>query len=169
MATNPSGVRGDGGGREAYGVAENPGGERHGVGGGVKSLQGIITPGVDVLSWRDKTPGVATTSKGVPEEGGRGRGGEIKPPTTRATEARGTRGSNGERMGGPRTAVAPIIGEQQRTPTERGIRLSLSTARYRAMSTAYRRHQGRRSIQPTWGTRRLGMAKGAQERRPTRP
>ena len=84
LAADPSGVRVDEGGREAYGVAENlgkgegcrlagkPGRESYKLGGGggdrqgmrmeggVQLPQGIDTPGVDALPRGDKTPGVAT-------------------------------------------------------------------------------------------------------------
>ena len=56
MASEPSGVRGDGGGREAYGVADNPRGDSQGLGGGVESPQGIDTPGVDALPRVTKPP-----------------------------------------------------------------------------------------------------------------
>ena len=72
VAINPLGLGGNGGSREAYGVVENPGGDRQGVGGGVDSLQGIDTPGVDQLPRGDETPGVTTEGEGVP--GGDGWG-----------------------------------------------------------------------------------------------
>ena len=63
MARNPSRLRGEGVGCEAYGLAENPGGDHQGVRGGVKFLQGIDNPRVDELPWEDETPGVATKGK----------------------------------------------------------------------------------------------------------
>ena len=73
---------GYGGGRKAYGVAENPGGDGQGVGGAVEFLQGINNPGVYTLPQGDETPGVDTAGAGVPGEGGRGQGGDGNPPTT---------------------------------------------------------------------------------------
>ena len=67
MAGNSSGVRFKEGGRKAYGVAENPKGDRQGVRGGVESPQGINIPGEDELPRGRKTPGVATNIEGVPE------------------------------------------------------------------------------------------------------
>ena len=107
MASKPSGVRGDGGGRDAYGVAENLEGGRYGVGGGVESLQGIDTPGVDTLPRGDKTPGVATKGDGVTEEDRWGRGGDGNHPTTQVSEeSRADCGNDGmaRRL---RTAVTP--------------------------------------------------------------
>ena len=58
VASKPSKVRGDIGGREAYIMAENPRGDCHGVGGGVELPQGINTPGVGALPQGDETPRV---------------------------------------------------------------------------------------------------------------
>ena len=80
VTTEPSRVRGNGRGREACRVAENPRGDRQGLGGGVKSPQGIDTPGVETLPRRDKNPGVDTEGDGLTEEDGRGRGGDGTPP-----------------------------------------------------------------------------------------
>ena len=46
VVTEPSRLKGDRGGRDSYGVAENPGGDRQAVRGGVESPQDINTPGV---------------------------------------------------------------------------------------------------------------------------
>ena len=70
VATELFGVRGDGGVCKAYGVTENPGGYRQGVGWGVQLPQGIDSSGVDALSWGDENPGVDTAGKGVTGEGG---------------------------------------------------------------------------------------------------
>ena len=48
-AGKSSGVEGREGVHEASRVAENPGGDRQGVGGGVKPLQGVDTPLVEEL------------------------------------------------------------------------------------------------------------------------
>ena len=61
-----SGVGGKEGGGDAYRVAENLGGDRQGVQGGVESSQGIDDHGVDELPQGDETPGVATEGEGVP-------------------------------------------------------------------------------------------------------
>ena len=82
MAGDSSGVEGEEGGRVAYRVAENPGGDRQGVREGVDSPQGINTPGVEEFPRGDETPGVATEGEGVPGEDRRGQGGNVKPPTT---------------------------------------------------------------------------------------
>ena len=63
------------GGREASGVEENPGGGRHGVGGGVEWTQGADTPGVAEGPIGDKTPGGPTAAQGRPGEDGQGQGG----------------------------------------------------------------------------------------------
>ena len=62
---------------------------------------------MDELPWGDETLGVATAGDGVPGEGGRGQGGDETPPTTQATEARGSSGGVKARMGRPRTAAPP--------------------------------------------------------------
>ena len=72
-------------GREASGVAENLQGSRKGVGGGAKLPRGTDTPRVAELPLVDETPRVTTTVEGKPVENGRVRGGDEKPPTTRAT------------------------------------------------------------------------------------
>ena len=54
MAGDYSGVEGEEGGRVAYRVAENPGGDRQGVREGVDSPQGINTPGVEEFPQGDK-------------------------------------------------------------------------------------------------------------------
>ena len=86
-AGESSGVGGEEGGCESYRVAENPEGDCQGVQGGVKSLQGIDTPGVTYLPQGDKTPGVATEGEGVLGEYGLGQGGDGTTPTTRETRA----------------------------------------------------------------------------------
>ena len=58
VASEPSRVGGNEGSREAYRVAENPNGDRQGVGGGVELPQGINTPGVGALPQGDETPRV---------------------------------------------------------------------------------------------------------------
>ena len=80
VATEPSGVRGDRGGREAYGVADHLGGYHQGVRGGIESPQGINNPGVDVLPRGDETSGLDTAGEGVLGEGGRGWGAMETPP-----------------------------------------------------------------------------------------
>ena len=107
VAHESSGVGDEEGGREASGVAENPRGNHQGVGGGVELPQGIDTPGVAEFPWGDKTPGVSTKGEGVPGEDERGRGGDVTPPATRSTEARGAGGGDELRMGGLRTAGSP--------------------------------------------------------------
>ena len=68
------------GGREASGVAENPGGGgHHGVGGRVESHQGANTPGVAEERRGEETPGGPTVTEVGPGEDGRGRGGGQKP------------------------------------------------------------------------------------------
>ena len=61
-------------------MAENPGGDRQGVQGGVKLPQGIDTPGVAEFPWGDETPGVATELEVVPGEDRRGWVGDGTPP-----------------------------------------------------------------------------------------
>ena len=68
-------------------MAENPRGEHQGVGGGFESSQGIDTPGVEEVPWRDETSGVTTKGEGVTGEDGWGRGGDRTPRTTQETEA----------------------------------------------------------------------------------
>ena len=60
VAGKSSGVEGKEGGRESYGVAENHGEDRQGVGGGVELPQGIDTPGVNKFPRGDRTSRVAT-------------------------------------------------------------------------------------------------------------
>ena len=81
--------------------------------GGVKSPQGIDTPRVDELPWGEETPGVATEGEGVLGEDGRGRGGDVKPPTTQATKEIGAISSNEDMTHGLRTSVLPRAGPQQ--------------------------------------------------------
>ena len=73
-ASEYSGVGGSEGGREPSGVAENLGGDRQGVGGGVELPRGINTPGVEELPRGDETPGVTPEGDRVP--GGADGGGE---------------------------------------------------------------------------------------------
>ena len=82
MAGKTSGVRGDGGGREAYIVAENLGVGRQRVGGGVDLLHGIDTPRVKALPWGDETLRVDTEGDRVTGEKRWGRGGHDNLPTT---------------------------------------------------------------------------------------
>ena len=105
---DPSGVGNREGGHEASGVAENPGGDRQGVGWVVESPQGINTPGVEELPREDETFGVPTKGEVVPGEGGGGRGGDGNLPTTRATEASGASGVNKGMMHGLGTTVPSI-------------------------------------------------------------
>ena len=67
-----SGVRDREGGPEAPRVAENPGGGRHVVGGGVKLPRGTNNPGVEELPWGDETSGGTLESEKVPGEDGQG-------------------------------------------------------------------------------------------------
>ena len=84
-------------GPEASGVAENPGRDRQGVGGGVKLPRGINTPGVEELPRGDKTYGVTPEGDRVPGAEGRGRGGGRTSPTNRDTKA-SRDSSSGEEM-----------------------------------------------------------------------
>ena len=102
-------MRDKGGGCEAYIVAGNPRGYRQGVGGGVESPQGIDTPEVDGFPWGDKTPGVATKSKGVTREDGRGRVGDGNPLTTRVRTKSRSDGGNEGMARGPKTAPPPRL------------------------------------------------------------
>ena len=72
MASESSGVGGEEVGREAFGLVEKPGGGDQGVGGRVKSLQGIDIPGVVELPWGEETPRVTAEGGGVPGEDRRG-------------------------------------------------------------------------------------------------
>ena len=95
------------GGREASGVAENPGGGRHEVGKGFESPQCANTPRVAEGPRGDKTLGAPTSSqyqRGEERRGRRGR--DENPPTARATRRQGGDGSDGASRG-ERTA-API-------------------------------------------------------------
>ena len=69
--------------------------------------QGIDTPGVEKLPQGDKTSGVPTKGDGMQGKDRRGRGGDINPPTTRATEARGAIGGNKGMTHGPGKAALP--------------------------------------------------------------
>ena len=81
----------------------------HGVGGGVKSPQGADIPGVDEEPRGDKTPGGPTaTEVGSGEDGWERGGGDINPPTARATRTQGANGGEGGPMGGLRTAEPPV-------------------------------------------------------------
>ena len=110
-------VGGEEGGREASGVAENPGGGRHGVGGGVESPQDDSTPnrvGEGVESPQDdstpreaegkrgdETPGSLKSSQYQQGEDGQGRGGGDKnPPTAQATRGKGPDGGDGTAQSG---------------------------------------------------------------------
>ena len=156
MATEPYGVRGDGGGREAYGVAENSGGNRQGVQGGVESPQGIDTPGVAELPRGDETPGVTTAGEGVPGEDGRGQGGDKTPPpselarkedpaaATRIYRTVKGRRSHRARSGTGRqttTVRGPCHGNST-APTTPGSK----TAHTRDVSAAYWRQRIRRGL-----------------------
>ena len=74
------GVGGKVGVREAYIVAETPGGDQQGVQRGVKLPQGIDTPRVDELPQGNETPGLAIKVNGVTGEDGRDQGGDRTPP-----------------------------------------------------------------------------------------
>ena len=69
-------------------MAEKPEGDRQGVGGGVKLLQGIDTTKMEELPWGDNTPRVTPRGDRVPGEDGQGREGDKTPFTTRETKAR---------------------------------------------------------------------------------
>ena len=88
------GVGGKVGVREAYIVAETPGGDQQGVQRGVKLPQGIDTPRVDELPQGNETPGLAIKVNGVTGEDGRDQGGDRTPPTTQASKESGDHGSN---------------------------------------------------------------------------
>ena len=105
-------------GRETSGVAENPGGGRHGVGRGVESPQGADTPGVAEVPWGGETSRRTTATESGLKVDGRGRGGDEKPPTARATRMQEADGSEGNSMGGLRTAGPP--GTQQDTAADDG-------------------------------------------------
>ena len=51
---------------KASNVAENPEGDHQGVVGGVESLRGTDTPGVEELPQGDKTSGVTLNGDGIP-------------------------------------------------------------------------------------------------------
>ena len=59
------GVGDEEGGREASGVAENPRGSRQGVGGGIELPQGTDTLRVSELPRVEKTPRVTTMGTGI--------------------------------------------------------------------------------------------------------
>ena len=61
-------------------MAENPGGGRHVVGRGIKSLRGTNTPGVEELPYGDETSGVTLEGNGVPRVDGQGQGGDGNSP-----------------------------------------------------------------------------------------
>ena len=63
-------------------MAENPGGDRQGVGGGVELPRGINTPRVEELPQGDETFKVTPEGDGVPGADGQGRGGDRKSPAT---------------------------------------------------------------------------------------
>ena len=117
VAHNSPEVGNEGGGYEASGVAENPRGSRHRVGGGVQSPQGANTPGVVEFPRVDK-PRRDIASEGGPREGKRGQGGDKNPPTAQATGAQGADGGENERMGGPRAAEP--LHPQQGTAADNG-------------------------------------------------
>ena len=80
---NPAGdssrLGGREGGYEASELAENLGGNHQGVGGRVKSPQGIDTPGVEELPRGDETSGVTPRETECQGRMDRGRGG-MEPP-----------------------------------------------------------------------------------------
>ena len=61
-------------------MAENSGGGRQGVEGGVESPLGIDTPGVEELPQGDDTSGVTPEGDRVPGEDGRVQGEDRNPP-----------------------------------------------------------------------------------------
>ena len=95
------------GAREASGVAENPVGNCHGVGGGVESPRGINIPGVEELPRGDNTSGVTPKGNRVLGEDIQGRGRDGTPLTTRETESRRDSGGNKKMTSEPGTAAAP--------------------------------------------------------------
>ena len=86
---------------------KTPWGSCQGVVGGVGLPQGTDTPGVNKLPRGDETPGMTTAREGTPRADKRERGGDKKPPTTRATGAQGYGVGDNESMGRPRTAALP--------------------------------------------------------------
>ena len=89
------------------------------MGRGVKSPQGAKNPGVAEEPRGDETTRGPTATEVGPGEDRRGRGGEDeKPPTARATRMQEADGSEGNLMGGLRTAGPP--GTQQDTAADDG-------------------------------------------------
>ena len=118
-AGESSGVGYGEGGCKASGVAENPWGDRQGVGGGVESPRGTDNPGVEELPRGDKTSGVTPEGDVVPGADGRGQGGDGNSPATRDTEGRrNTR--RGEEMEIDQDLSAPPIPQQGTEKGERG-------------------------------------------------
>ena len=99
------GVGGEEGACKASRVAENPGEVRHGVGGGVESLQGNSNPRVAEGPRGDKIPGDLIASQNRQGEDGWRQGGwDENPPTARATRRQGANGGDGATHNG-QTAV----------------------------------------------------------------
>ena len=86
-------------------MAENSGGGRQGVEGGVESPLGIDTPGVEELPRGDETSGGTPEGDGVPGEDGWGLGGDGNSLNTQETEASGDSGRDKEITSGPWPAV----------------------------------------------------------------
>ena len=114
------------GGLEAYGVAENPGGDCQGVGGGVESPRGTNTPRVEELPWGDENSGVTLEVDGVQGAEGQGRGWDGNPPATRDTKGSGDT-SRGEEMASGQEPTAPQIPHRGKAEGEIG---DVSTQRH---------------------------------------
>ena len=115
-------------------MAENPGGDRQEVKGGVKSPQGIDTPGVYELPQGDKTPGVATKGESVLGEDSQGQGGDGTPPPHLSNQ-----GERIEQRRRGHDARARDGGTAKRTAGHGEVR------QYRAPSKAFRRRQWRQT------------------------
>ena len=109
MAGKTSVVGGEGGGREACGVAENPGGGGAGSGRGDRVAAGHRHPQSGIIAPGDETPGVDTESNKVTGEEGRGRGGGGNSLTTQESEDSEYDGGNDGMVREPRMAVLPRL------------------------------------------------------------
>ena len=106
-----SGVRDREGGLEASGVAENPGGDRQGLGGVVKLPRVTNTLGVEELLLGYETFGVTLEGNGMPGTDRRGQRGERQHQPQRG---------NGERAGAGGAAepiAGHVIGRERRGET----------------------------------------------------
>ena len=92
-------------------MAENPGGDRQGVGGGVEFPRGNDTPGVEELPRGYKTSGGTPEGNIIPGEDIQGRGGYGKSPATRDTKGIGNN-SHREEMASGKEPAAPQIPQQ---------------------------------------------------------